>query len=688
MTLSTELPHNMNSSNIVIVDDNPDNLRVISATLQKEGYNVRPVTGGKEALAVIGKQPPDLILLDIRMPEMDGFELCRILKSDEKTRDIPVIFISAVHETEEKVRAFNAGGVDYITKPLHHDEIVVRVKTQIVNRRVQKEITQLNQELEERVNLRTQELETSNKKLRNEIAQRKRVEAELKESEEHFRFLFEHAPDMYVILKDDGTIMECSLAVERIFGVHRDELRGKKFYELDTPESFDLAYSKSIFENILRGDNTGQYEYTLELDNIPPICTECTYFKVTMKGERCFLVIVRDITAKKNEEKEKKNLEKQLFQAQKMEAIGMLAGGIAHDFNNILAAVFGYTQLAQDAAPEDSLLAGHLRQIMKAGHRAKELIAQILALSKPNEYDRIPCDISLPIREALGLFKASLPASIEIRGNVEKGMGLVSANPTAIHQVVMNLCMNAFHAIGDDEGTIAVALSSVELDETGGANYGSVEPGRYLLLSVTDNGCGMDEKTITQIFDPYFTTKDPGVGTGLGLSTVHNIVKEHNGGILVESELNAGTTVKIVFPCNKAGSEAITAPVVEIPTGNERILYVEDEQLLAEAISEMMASLGYKVDMRTDPVVALEAFRADPKGYDLVITDMRMPKMNGLKLAGAMMKYRSDIPIMICTGFKPPELDDEKSRTMIKKILIKPILLYDLASSIREVLDR
>jgi signal transduction histidine kinase/CheY-like chemotaxis protein len=389
----------------------------------------------------------------------------------------------------------------------------------------------------------------------------------------------------------------------------------------------------------------------------------------------------------KQAEEQEKKLETQLRQAQKMEAIGTLAGGIAHDFNNILSAVIGYTELALINIPKESSLQNHLQQVLKAGSRAKDLVKQILTFSRQAEQEVGPFQIKLIAKEALKLLRASLPTTIEIRQDIQSD-STVLADPTQIHQVLMNLCTNAGYAMQETGGTLEVSLTNVELDSHFTGRHSDMAPGPHLRLTVSDTGHGMTPDVLERIFDPFFTTKGPGEGTGMGLSVVHGIVKSFGGTITVYSEPGKGSTFHVYLPiAEDLKDEGETEVIEPLPTGNERILLIDDEQPLVDIGKQMLERLGYEVITRTSSIEALELFRAQPDRFDLVITDMTMPNMTGDKLAMEIMKIRPDVPVILCTGFSPAITEEEANAWGIQALLEKPLLRHDLAKTIRQVLD-
>ena len=388
----------------------------------------------------------------------------------------------------------------------------------------------------------------------------------------------------------------------------------------------------------------------------------------------------------KQSEEEKGQLQAQLQQAQKMEAIGTLAGGIAHDFNNILSSVLGYTELALDDAEEGTRLRSNLQTVLSAGERARDLVQQILAFSRQSETAFSPIQVKLITKEALRLLRAILPTTIEIRQDIQSD-SMVLGDPTQIHQILLNLGTNADHAMREKGGLLEVTLADVGLDSLFTAKHPDIKPGTHLKLMVRDTGHGIPPHILDRIFDPFFTTKDKSEGTGMGLSVVHGIVKAHGGAITVQSEPGKGTVFNAFLPVIEK-TIAMEAPIEKpLSTGTERILFVDDEIPLVRLGKWILEPLGYDVTTRTSSIEALELFKAQPDRFDLVITDMTMPNLTGSELALKLGKIRPDIPIILCTGFSH-EITAEKSKEMgIKAFLFKPILSEVMAETVRRVLD-
>ena len=393
------------------------------------------------------------------------------------------------------------------------------------------------------------------------------------------------------------------------------------------------------------------------------------------------------LTRIKEGEAERLQLETQLYQSQKMEAIGTLAGGIAHDFNNILSAVIGYTELACTAAEGNDRVQRYLKEILTAGARAKDLVQQILTFSRQGEQTQKPLLLNPIATEAIKLLRASLPSTIEIRHRIDS-QSAVLGGPTTILQVLMNLCTNAAHAMGKKGGVLDVRLVDVLLGPEEMKMYPDLSPGPYVNLTVSDTGHGMSQHVLDRIFDPFFTTKEKEGGTGLGLSVVHGIVRNLNGSIKVRSAPGKGTAFDVFFHAISHTEEATTVPEEASLTGNERVLFVDDEPMLVDIAEDLLQSLGYKVTTRTSPIEALEVFRFRPRDFDVVITDLTMPQMTGDQLAREIMELRPDIPIILCTGFSSM-ITEKKARAMgIQGFLMKPIIKNEMAGTMRKVLEK
>jgi signal transduction histidine kinase len=393
----------------------------------------------------------------------------------------------------------------------------------------------------------------------------------------------------------------------------------------------------------------------------------------------------RDVTLQKKAEADTIQLESQLRQAQKMEAIGTLAGGIAHDFNNILSPIIMYTELALKGTTDDELRT-YLDQVLKSSRRASDLVKQILAISRQTEPQYIIMQPGPIVKETLKLLRASLPATIDIRSHLEAEAEWIFADPTEIYQVVMNLCTNASHAMEDTNGVLEVGLDLVILEKEKSAFGMTLLPGSYVRLNIHDNGHGMEPEVLERIFEPYFTTKEVGQGTGLGLALVHRIVQAGLGGINVSSAPGQGTTFEVYLPTVKAEDLKETDDTALLPRGHERVLLVDDEADIVTAVRIFLERSGYQVFAFTDSREALAAFRSEPEDFDLVITDLTMPHLTGADLSREILALRPQIPIIVCTGYGDPLTIEKLKPIGIREFIFKPIISRHLAETIRRVL--
>lgn len=397
--------------------------------------------------------------------------------------------------------------------------------------------------------------------------------------------------------------------------------------------------------------------------------------------------IIFDITERKQMEEEKAQIEEQLRQAQRMEAMGTLAGGIAHEFNNILWIISANAEFALNILPEGDKVRKNLQRIEKSCFRASDLVKQILSFSRQEKQTPRPSDIRAIVKETLKFMRSSLPTTIEIKVEIPSQLGLVRVDPTQIHQVVTNLCANAFDAMRKEGGGLEVSLADTELEQGALSLPLGLAPGRYVRMRVKDTGHGMDQVVMNRIFEPFFTTKPVGKGTGMGLSVVHGIVQSYHGGITVDSEPGKGAVFDVFLPVIEDKPKVEVRTTKSVPTGEERILFVDDEVEIVESAREILEDLGYQVESENSPEEALRMFREQPDRFSLVITDMTMPRMTGEKLARELLRIRSDIPIIMCTGYGELITGERSKEAGIKEIIMKPASIRNLAEAIRRALD-
>ncbi len=530
------------------------------------------------------------------------------------------------------------------------------------------------------------------KKLRSrEEAARMEMEQALRKSEEKYRTVLETIEDGYFEVNLAGNLTFFNDSMCRILGYTRDELLGMNNRQYMDGENAEKVYE--TFNWVYRtGNPCKAFDWQL-IRKDGAVCwveTSVTLITDEQGHPLGFKGIARDVTERKKALREKEELEAQLRQAQKMEAIGTLAGGIAHDFNNILSAVIGYTELSAREAEKGTDLHTNLSRVLEAGNRARDLVKQILTLSRRGEAEFSPVPIVPLVKEVLKMLRSTFPAYIEVNENIlTREQPIVVADPTQIHQVIVNLATNAKHAIDEctkETGVVEVSVQPVRLDEEGCRFVSNLVPGDYVRITVSDTGMGISEKDVDRIFEPYFTTREKGVGTGLGLSIVHGIVRSHKGGISVESRPGEGSRFHVYLPVNsdELGGEIHEKTDPWLPGGNERVLFVDDEVFIVEMQQKSLEALGYKVTPKTRSSSALEAFIKEPYGFDIVITDMTMPEMNGPKLISKIKKIRPDIPVILCTGFGDGYPEKEYGADCI---LIKPIGRGKMAKTVRAFLD-
>jgi len=497
----------------------------------------------------------------------------------------------------------------------------------------------------------------------------KQAEEALRQSEEAFHTLFEESPVMAALNDAESQrYFDVNLAYCEFYGIRKESRLGLR--PADINPTFDYGV---IHERVLR-------EGRVEGLEIPSVTGDRVFLlsarKVMFHGRTCILSTLQDITGRKQAEAVQ-------LRSQKLEALGTLAGGIAHDFNNILLAIRGNAQLIAMTMPPDHSAQQYLGEISKASGRAADLVRRILAFSRPHEQHRSVIQLQPAIEEALRLARVAVPTAIEIRTRFQPQLPPAMADSTQIHQVIVNLATNAAHAIGDRSGLIQVDLDAVTVDGAGPSLVPNLTPGRYLRLSVSDDGCGMDESTQKRIFDPFFTTKPVGKGTGLGLSVVHGIMKSHGGGISLYSDKGKGSVFHLYFPA--AAEPVPVAPFEAARLEGKRVghlLYVDDEEALVFLVQLGLQRLGYQVTALTDAAQALREFRARPRDFDAVVTDLSMPGMSGFHLAQELLATRPDVPILVTSGYLRPEDQQEAKRIGVRGLTAKPDTIEELCLNV------
>jgi CheY-like chemotaxis protein len=689
---------------ILIVDDTLVNLRLLSSMLGTSGYSVYEAKDGRTALAEVHNHEPDLILLDIRLPGMDGYEVCRQIKTDETTRHIPVIFVSALDEQTDKVQGFAVGGVDYITKPFQSKEVLARVETHLTLRNLQRQLEaqnltlqleiserkrievalqQANEELELRVQERTAELVAANQVLNSELQERKRAEealrksqkekerllVEVRQQEQQVREIMNTVPEGVFLLDESGRIILTNpLAqadLQALAGMKEGDtlthLGDRTLAEILEPPPkglwHELKAASRVFEVIAR-----------------PTAEEA-------KKQR-WVIVLRDVTSERE-------IQARSQQQERLAAVGQLAAGIAHDFNNILAVILLYTEMALGTPEIPPRLRERLLTITQQSKRASDLIQQILDFSRRTMLERHTMDLLPFLKEQVKLLERTLPENIKIDLGYKPGAFIIDADLTRMQQAIMNLAVNARDAMPEG-GKLQITLDHPQTpDGIHCISCGKVQGGDWICISVSDNGNGIDPDYLPHIFEPFFTTKAPGHGTGLGLSQVFGIIEKHEGHIDVQSHYGKGTSFYLYLPSLMIQQSPKAEPELHsfIRGHGETILVAEDEPTTRQALMEGLTLLNYSVICTSDGVEALNQLQQRPGSVDLVLSDVVMPEMGGIALLRALRSGGSSIPVIFMTGHPLQSELDKLLKEGLNAWLMKPPRLRHLATLIAQSLS-
>ncbi len=544
-------------------------------------------------------------------------------------------------------------------------------------KRLEQGLKKAKDELEDKVNERTAELTRKNMALTLEIEKRQEAEQAAQKAKQEWKEIFDAIGQMAMVLDKDQTILAVNKSTVKLTGRLPDELIGKKCYEI-----FHLSDAPHVgcpAKNLL--NSNGENTIELYIESLEKSFIEsCTPIFDDQGALKQIIHIMTDIS-------ERKRLEKDLIQAHKMEAIGTLAGGIAHDFNNILTSILGYTQLILSDAQKGTAVEADLNEVYNAGIRAKELVRQILTFARKSEEEKMSIRLDIIVKEVLKFLRSSIPANIGIKDNIVS-KSKVMANATQIHQIVMNLCTNAGHAMNAEGGVLEVTLEDTTIDSYQIKIRDDIAPGRYVRLTVSDTGSGIPTAIMDRIFEPYFTTKDPEEGTGMGLAMVQSIVKEAKGMVKVESKINQGTTFKIFLPITDEEKRVSAVVPDKIVQGQGHVLLVDDEIAITKLAKRSLERYGYQVTTANHPRQALTIFSQNPDDFDVVVTDMTMPDMKGDRLIKEIQSIRSGMPCVLCTGYSREIDQDTGSIKGLKTILIKPISQNDFVSTIQHLLNK
>ncbi len=573
----------------------------------------------------------------------------------------------------------------------HENGRVVRAKVVAQDitelKKTQDDLRKAHDELETRVRERTRELEKANRELSEEIEERRKAEIALQQEKEKYEDLVNHAPaGIYEVDFIRGRFVKVNDVICDYLGYTEEEMLSMNSLEILTDESRKQFLEK--INKLMAGKRVPELvEYQIKKKDGETLWVQLTSQYISengvLKGAR---VIAHNVSEQKKAAEEKAALQAQLQQAQKLEAIGTLAGGISHDFNNILAAIIGYTEIAQEEAPPGSQVCHSLEAVLKAGKRARDLVSQILTFSRQAERERTPTQLGAIVGEAINLWRSSLPPTVELR-LLDNSDSLIMADPAQISQVVMNLCVNAYQALPDSGGKIEIGLTDVNVDV-----FSHLRPrlraGSYVKLTVSDNSRGMEESIMSRIFDPYFTTREVGKGTGLGLAVVQGVARGHNGITTVKSEPGRGATFEVYLPIIEGRGKRTGISGKGNGAGNENLLLVDDDSELTFPGRLELQDLGYRITACASGEEALELFKRRPGRFDLVVTDLAASDMAGVQLARELLKIRPELPIIVCAGAGEYMTRARAAGMGIKAYLEKPLGVRTLAKTIRETLDK
>jgi PAS domain S-box-containing protein len=677
---------------ILIVDDQPQDIELLEAHLVPQGYEIVKAASGEEALEKLPSNQIELVLMDILMPGMDGFEATRRIRRDTAHRRIPIILVTALQETEDRVKGIEAGCDDFLSKPFDKMELFARVRSLLQVKAYNDLMRDYQIELEAMVTSRTEKLRHGLENLQQEITERKRVEEALRESSARIQAITDSAKDAIIMMGPEGEISYWNPMAESIFGYTANEVMGQNLHHLLAPERYHEAFRKTFpaFQKTGQGNAVDQ---TIELRALGKSSREfpvsLSLSSVLLRDKWHAVGIVRDITEQKRTEEERQKLQAQFTQAQKMESVGRLAGGVAHDFNNMLSVILGYTELALDRVDQSDPLHADLQEIYKAAKRSTEITRQLLAFARKQTISPKVLDVNETVEGMLKMLRRLIGEDIDLAWRPEEGLFPVKMDPAQIDQILANLCVNARDAIAG-VGKITIETHMVTFDAAYCADHAGFVPGDFVLLAVSDDGCGMDKETLSKIFEPFFTTKDVNQGTGLGLATVFGIVKQNNGFINVYSEPGQGTTFRIYLARHVGAAEKLSVETVtEIPASRgETVVLVEDEPAIIRMCQVMLERLGYQVLATGTPSEALRLAENHAGEIDLLITDVIMPEMNGRDLADRLYVLFPDLKTLFMSGYTANVIAHRGVLDEGVNFIQKPFSIKDLSVKVRATLDQ
>lgn len=679
---------------ILNVDDKDVNRYLVEALLKGHGYEVKSAANGQEALELLDAEPFDLIISDILMPVMDGFELCRKVKGSERFGRIPFIVYTATYTgAQDEAFAMKIGASRFVQKPCEPDQLLSIVQ-EVLAAVGEADTTAPPPPAQEEEVLKlynerlVRKLEQKMLQLEEEVEAHRKTEEVLRRSEQTYRSLYNSIRDAIVVSSTDSTILDGNQAFVDLFGYALEEMKGQTTLMLYASEQEYIRLGRALRD---QGDDPGVLhlvQFKRKDGSVFP--GEVNVFRLRSDaGELTgFIGLIRDVTERMRAEEVRKDLEAQLYQAQKMESVGRLAGGVAHDYNNMLSVILGYAQIAFNKTEPGTSLRDNLSQIIDAAQRSAKISRQLLGFARKQAIVPKVLDLNDTITHALKLMRRLIGENIELIWRPDPDLWPVHIDPSQIDQILANFCVNARDAIAG-VGTLTVQTANTVLDAAYCARHAGAVPGDYALLSVSDSGSGIDKAILEKIFEPLFTTKEPGQGTGLGLATVYGIVKQNNGFIDVRSELGEGAVFDVYLPRHSRRVEKaqVQEPATLQRGRGECILIVEDEQAILNFTATLLAGLGYKVLAANGPAEAIRQAHEHPDGMQLLLTDMVMPEMNGRDLAVLLKNFFPNLQCLFMSGYVDTAVDDQGMLEHGRNFIQKPFSPSELAARVRQALE-
>ena len=681
--------------NILIVDDNVENRYLLEALFKGSGHTVQPAANGTEGLAILEKEGIELIVSDILMPEMDGFELCRRVRKNPALRTIPFVVYTATYTgPKDEELALKIGADRFIVKPCEPQEFMEAIDSVMAasNRREAPETSEAasDKEIFKLYNARlVRKLEQKMLQAEREIQARLKMEESLRESEEKYRTILETMEAGYFEVDLEGNFTFLNPAVSRILGYPESELMG-----MNNRSYMDLENAKRVWQTSNRVYTTGEAAKAFDWQILKKDGTRAHIeTSIALKRDAVgkaigFRGLARDVTERKQIEAERNKLQAQLLQAQKLEAVGRLAGGVAHDFNNMLNVIMGHTELALLQLDSQHPLKNDLTEVLAAARRSADITRQLLAFARQQSITPELLDLNTAVESLLKMLRRLIGEDIDLVWQPGANLWPVRMDPSQIDQILINLCVNARDAISD-VGKLTIETRAVTIDEEYCTDHAEFTAGDYVMLAVSDDGCGMERETLDKIFDPFFTTKEIGRGTGLGLATVYGIVKQNDGLVNVYSEPGCGTSFHVYLPGHTDTVTDEQKPEAEvIARGHgETVLIVEDETAILNLVKRILTGIDYNVLDALAPEQALELAETHTGPIHLIVTDVVMPGMNGHDLARRLRTRYHDLKVLFMSGYTPDAIAHRGALDSGVQFIQKPFSRMALAAKVRETLD-